>query len=199
MSKKFIYFFIILILIILVLFMVKKNKTGNNNINQDNVKDIFNMSEYEAEIEVTIKSNKNENKYKIKQQYSKSENKSTQELIEPQELKGIKIIKENNKITIENTELNLSKIFENYNGIAQNDMDLDSFIKDFENNKEESNIQEEENKIKIETISKNDNKYAKNKILYIDKGTGKPISLEIRDINKKIIVYIVYNMVELKY
>ena len=34
---------------------IKKNKSGNNNINQDNVKDIFNMSEYEAEIEVIIK------------------------------------------------------------------------------------------------------------------------------------------------
>ena len=175
---------------------IKKNKSGNNNINQDNVKDIFNMKEYEAEIEVTIKSNKNENKYKIKQEYK--ENKSSQEIIEPDYLKGVKITKQGNKITLQNTELNLNKIFEEYTGTAQNDMDLESFIKDFNQNAESSLVEEDGKEIRLQTISNNNNKYTKNKVLYIDKNTGKPIKMEVKDINKKTTIYIVYNKVELK-
>ena len=175
---------------------IKKNKSGNNNINQDNVKDIFNMKEYEAEIEVTIKSNKNENKYKIKQEYK--ENKSSQEIIEPDHLKGVKITKQGNKITLQNTELNLNKIFEEYTGTAQNDMDLESFIKDFNQNAESSLVEEDGKEIRLQTISNNNNKYTKNKVLYIDKNTGKPIKMEVKDINKKTTIYIVYNKVELK-
>ena len=154
------------------------------------------MKEYEAEVEVTVTSNKNENKYKIKQQYKKNSI-STQEILEPESLKGIKITTENNKITLENTDLNLTKIFEGYNGIEQNDMDLHKFIKDFENNISKSNIYQNDEEIIIETISEN-NKYVKNKTLYINRKTGKPSTMEIKDINKKITVYIVYNKVEMK-
>ena len=112
-------------------------------------------------------------------------------------MKGIKITTENNKITLENTDLNLTKIFEGYNGIEQNDMDLHKFIKDFENNISKSNIYQNDEEIIIETISEN-NKYVKNKTLYINRKTGKPSTMEIKDINKKITVYIVYNKVEMK-
>ena len=180
------------------LFGIKNKKSGNNIINQDNVKDIFNLKEYKAEIEVTITSNKNENKYKIKQEYFKDESKYTQEILEPEELQGIKITKQSNKITLENTDLTLNKIFDDYNGIAQNDMDLESFVNDFTENNEKSNSQEKGEEIILETQSKNENKYTKYKTLTINKATGIPTKMEIKDINKKATVYIVYNKVEIK-
>ncbi len=199
--KKIKAIFIILsisIVLIFCVFGIKNAKIGKNNINQDNVKDIFNMKEYEAELEVTINSNKNQNKYKIKQKYKKDEEEIIQEIVEPENLKGIKIIKQKNKITLENTELNLNKIFSEYNGIAQNDMDLDSFVKDFKENEQSSKIEEKSEEIVLETQSKNKNKYTKNKILTISKNTGTPINMEIKDINKKTTVYIVYSKVEIK-
>ena len=196
--KKILILISIIIFAISLMFWVKKSKSGNNIINQDNVKSIFNMNEYEAEIEVTVRSNKNENKYKIKQNYLKSDNKSVQEILEPDNLKGIKITKQNNLIKLENTELNLNKIFENYNGMSQNDMDLEAFIKDYESNKEKSTVKDNEEEMILETASKNNNKYTKNKTLNINKKTGKPTKMEIKDINKKITVYIVYSKVEIK-
>ena len=188
----------IFLILFFCLFGIKNKKSGNNIINQDNVKDIFNLKEYNAEIEVTVTSNKNENKYKIKQEYFKDENKSIQEILEPEELKGIKIIKEPNKITLENTELTLNKIFDDYNGLVQNDMDLESFVKDFTENNEKSNSQEKGEEIILETQSKNENKYTKYKTLTLNKNTGIPTKMEIKDINKKATVYIVYNKVEIK-
>ena len=199
MNKKIILItFIILICIFFCFFWVKFSISGNNNINQDDVKDIFNMQEYEAEIDVTIESNKNENKYKIKQQYTKGEDKSVQEILEPESLQGVKITKQGSKITLENTQLNLNKIFEEYTGMSENDMDLESFIEDYEQNSQKSSLEEKDKEIILKTMSKNDNKYLKNKTLYIDKTSGKPTRMEIEDVNKKATVYIVYNKVEIK-
>ena len=186
----------LLILIFIIFFCVKKSKTGNNIINQDNVKNIFNMKEYEAEIEVNIISNKNENKYKIKQKYNREADESFQEVLEPENLKGIKITRQGSTIKLENTELNLNKIFENYNITTQNDMDLDVFLKDYEANGGSSS--ENDESIILETTSSNSNKYTKFKILYINKKTGNPTKMEIKDMNKKDTVYIVYNKVEFK-
>ena len=178
--------------------MFKFLNFGNNNSSQDDVRDIFNMQGYDAEIEVTVISNKSENKYKIKQKYDKNTNESSQEIIEPESLQGITIKKENNKLILENTQLNLSKIFEEYNIMTQNDMDLEIFIKDFEENVEKSKISENDNEMVLETVSKNDNKYTKNKTLYIDRKTKTPTKMEIKDMNKKITVYIVYTKVEIR-
>ncbi len=195
--KKHIIFLGIFILIIFFAFGIKSIFFGNNNINQDDVKDIFNINEYSAEIDVTVVSNKNENKYKIKQQYIKNNDKSIQELLEPNNLKGIKITRQGTNITIENTELNLNKIFENYNGFTHNDMDLECFIEEFEKDNK-NNMYENGEQIVLETESKNNNKYLKTKKLYINKETGKPINMEISDDNKNITVYIVYNKVDIK-
>ena len=192
MKKKIVIIFLIILSI--ALFKILKN--GNNKTSQDKVNNIFNMTEYKAEIEVTIKSNKNENKYIIQQNYNKKQNEIIQEIISPENLKGIKIIQKEKTLTMENAELNLSKIFENYNPITQNDMDLEVFLENFESNK--GNIKENNEEIIYETVSKNDNKYTQNKILYVSKSTGKPTKMEINNINKKNVVYIVYNKVEIK-
>jgi outer membrane lipoprotein-sorting protein len=40
-------------------------------------------------------------------------------------------------------------------------------------------------------------KYIKYKTLYIDKNTGKPTKMEIKDIAQKVLVYILYNEIKI--
>ncbi len=47
---------------------------------------------------------------------------------------------------------------------------------------------------KVQDSSKNSNVYKK---LYIDSKTGKPIKMEIEEINKKMLVYILYNEIKI--
>ena len=71
----------------------KISKIGKNSTSQEIVDYILNISSYETQIDVEIKSNKNSNKYKLSQSYIKDE-KSIQEVIEPENIQGVKIIKE---------------------------------------------------------------------------------------------------------
>ena len=175
--------------------MAKNFKIGNNTTSQEIVDHILNISSYEAEIEVEVKSNKNSNKYKIKQTYINSEN-STQEVLEPDNIKGIKITRENNKLKIENTKLNLTKITENYKELTQNNLDLSSFIDNYKSNKN-SKYSEENNQIIMETTAKSDNNYQKYEKLYVSKESGKPTKMEIKDTNQNTIIYIIYNEINI--
>lgn len=195
-SKKLYISILILILILFVIFfaffMVKNFKTGNNKSSQDMVNDVLNIKSYNATIEVEVKSNKNQNKYIIKQSY-KNENENSQEVIEPSNIKGVKIIKENGVLKLENSKLNLLSVFENYSYLSENDLDLSSFINDYKNNKN-SNYTENDNEIIIKTENIN----SKNKTikkLYINKKNGKIEKMEIEDTNKKMAVYILYREV----
>ena len=195
-SKKLYISILILILILFVIFfaffMVKNFKTGNNKSSQDVVNDVLNIKSYNATIEVEVKSNKNQNKYIIEQSY-KNENENSQEVIEPSNIKGVKIIKENGVLKLENSKLNLLSVFENYSYLSENDLDLSSFINDYKNNKN-SNYTENDNEIIIKTENIN----SKNKTikkLYINKKNGKIEKMEIEDTNKKIAVYILYREV----
>ncbi len=184
----------LLILVIFIFFkinMAKNLKIGNNKSSQEMVDNILNMKNYEAVIEVEVKSNKNQNKYIIKQNYD-GENESSQEVLEPSNIKGVKITKTNGELKLENTNLNLVSILENYEYLSENHLDLDSFITDYKesNNSKYSENQEE---IIMETSSKKDLKIKKS--LYINKKTGMPTKLEIEDTNKKIAVYILYREV----
>ena len=130
-----------LISIIVIMIVVIKNKNGttkiskigNNSSSQEIVDYILNIESYNSEVDVEIKSNKNSNKYKLKQNYIKDE-KSIQEVVEPQNIQGVKIINEKNNLKIENTNLSLTKIIENYQDIANNQLDLSTFITDYKNN-----------------------------------------------------------------
>ena len=199
---KVIIFLIIAIFVIFLSskFLIKKPiknfKIGNNNSSQEIVDNILNISSYEATIDMTVYSNKNENRYKIKQVYHGKDN-STQEIIEPSNIEGVKIIHEGNKLKIENSKLNLVNILENYQYIADNCIDLNTFIEDFKND-QNSNIIEENDIIILETISRSENKYTKYKQLKIDKKTGNPLQMEIKSDNKKTTIYILYNEVKIK-
>ncbi|MBQ2938421.1 MAG: hypothetical protein IJE05_06070 [Clostridia bacterium] len=192
---------IILIAIISTIFIkfnnntAKISKIGNNSSSQEIVEHILNISSYQTEIEVEIKSNKNTNKYKLKQTYISNES-NTQEVIEPSNIQGVKIIKEKNNLKIENTKLSLTKVIENYKDITQNNLDLINFIENYKNNTN-SKFKEENNQIIMETTAATESNYQKYEILYVSKENGNPIKMEIKDTNQNTIIYIIYNEIKI--
>ena len=192
---------IIAIAIITTILIKNNNKTaknlkiGNNSSSQEIVNYILNISSYETQIEVEVKSNKNSNKYKMKQTYIDNQN-NTQEVLEPSNIQGVKIIKENKTLKIENTQLSLTKIIENYQEITQNNMDLANFIENYKNNAN-SKFKEENNQIIMETTAKTENNYQKYEKLYVSKENGHPIRMEIKDTNQNTIIYIIYNEIKI--
>lgn len=188
---------IVILLLLLIFFTIfylktaKKSKIGNTSSSQEIVEKILTISEYEAEIEVEVTSNKNKNQYKIKQQYI-SPDQNMQEVLEPSNIAGVKIIRIGNELKLENTNLNLSSIFENYQYLSDNLLDLSCFIENYKNSKK-SEWKEEANQI-IMTTEEN---YLK-KTLLIDKTTNNPTKMEIKDTNKNTSVYILYSKVNYK-
>lgn len=170
-------------------------KSGNNKTSQEIVDYILNISSYEVTAEVQVFSNKNENKYIIKQGFV-SPNISMQEVIEPSNIAGIKIINDGVSLKLENNNLKLKNVFENYTYLGDNCLDLISFIEDYKSSKD-SEYKEKQDQIIMKTKSRSVNKYTKEKILYIDKKTATPIKLEIKDNNEKVRAYILYNEVKI--
>lgn len=198
-NKKIILFiFIILIIIFAIIIgkkMIKKTKSGNNISSQEIVDKILNINSYIAKIKVQINSNKNQNIYILKQEYN-TERGFVQEVIEPSNIAGVKIIKKDNILTIENTELDLKTIFENYNGLENNNLDLINFINEYKEN-DKSFFEEKNNEISLRTSSEKDNIYQKNKVLYIDKNNIIPTKLIVQDYNQNSTIIIEYNEIEL--
>ena len=197
-KKIFLIITIVLAILITILIIFKNNsaknlKVGNNSSSQEIVDYILNLNSYEAEIEVEVNSNKTTNKYVIKQKYS-SNGSSSQEIIEPKEIQGLRIEKENNKITLENSKLNLSTTYENYEYLSDNCMDLISFVENYKQN-ETSNYEEKNNQIIMKVKDSGENKKISNKILYIDKKTAEPTKMEVIDDNQNITICIIYKEV----
>ena len=201
MKKK--YWLILLILIIisvcgLILFKksVKNDKVGNNKNSQEIVDYILNLSSYETQITVTVTSNKNSNKYILKQNYQ-APNISSQEVIEPSNIAGVKIENDGTNLKIENSNLNINKILENYSYLGNNCLDLSTFISDYKENNE-SSFEEKDKEIIMNTISNTENIYTHEKTLHIDKNTAKPTQMEIKDNKQNTTIYILYNEVKIK-
>lgn len=202
-NKKMLIIIIFTILLLLIIFFIKNNykisKHGNNisNKSADEIKEyILNIESYQANATIIIKSNKNENTYKVKQQYSKENNVYKQEVIEPDNIKGVQFIYDGNILKIENTKLGLSKLYENYNFINSNELSIISFIEDYKANMN-SQIKEEDGRIILEAKVKSENKYVSGKKLYINKAEGKIEKLEIQDITQNTKIYILYNEIEI--
>ena len=195
MKKVFIILIIFIIVVCLIFFIKNNYKTKNigNNINKsaDNLKEyILNISSYRANIEVTVKSNKNENKYVIKQEYA-NPNIAKQEIIEPSNISGLKTIYDGENLKIENTNLSLTKIIDNYDYIPTNTLWLTSFINEYKNsNIDDCRETQDELIMKVSYIENNCNM---EKGLYIDKKTSKPTKMIVKDINKNTAIYIIYN------
>ena len=170
-------------------------KFGNNSSSQEIINNILNISSYETKIEVDVNSNKNANKYIIKQKYVAPDI-SEQEVLEPKNIEGIKIVKNKNELKVENTKMNLIKIYNDYEYMTDNCLDLNAFIEDYKIMGKEI-YGDRDNEI-ILTIENKSEKYHKNRTLYISKETGKPTKMEIKDNNKKTLIYILYKEVEFK-
>lgn len=76
-------------------------------------------------------------------------------------------------------------------------MCLYNFIEDYKKDKE-AKCKEEGNLVILETkMQDNDQKYNVYKKLYIDSKTAKPVKMEVEEINKKMLVYILYNEIKI--
>ena len=191
------------IVIIIVIFFIKINykslKNGNNMSNKSTkeiTQYILDINSYEAEAQVLIESNKNSNKYKIKEKYSKDNNVFKREILEPENLNGVSFIYDGTNLMVQNSALNLNKIYENYPYIGENNITLMDFVNDYKESNE-TNVSENEEEIVLEVKIKNSNKYIAYKKLFIDKAQGKISKLEIQDITQKTIIYILYNEIKI--
>lgn len=186
---------ILLIAILIKIFLKSDNKNtinGNNKSIQEIEEYFLNINSYKAKIEVKVKSNKNENTYVLKQQVK--DNVCTQEVLEPKSMEKTIITYKEGTLEIKNTNLNVSKIYENYPYISNNTLFLNDFINEYKNNEKRKIEETQENIImKIET----QDRYNKKQNLYIDKQTLKPRTFEIIDMNENERVYITYNEIEL--
>lgn len=222
-KKKILIKLCVLSFFIFIIFLFKSNyinynfsKTGHNMSNKklEEIEEyILNISSYTATVDVTVTSNKTTNKYKIKQEYNKDRLKQT--IIEPKNIEGLEICYENNTLRLTNTKLTLTRIYKEYNYLSNNYLDLITFIEEYKkiknikenkidtDSKDTINSYEKDEKYIFEiefdkNIKKeNENIYVSNKSLTIDKNTGKIISLEIEDMNQKMLVYILYNEIQI--
>ncbi len=197
MNKKIkISLIILLIAFAIIFFMQKvyKTKKIGNNINKstsDLLEYILNISSYEATAKVTINSNKTSNEYVIKQYYLKPIY-SKQIIKEPQSIENLEILHNGKDLSIKNTNLGLSKIYQNYNYINENILWLNYFL----DNCNENGYQIEENNEEI--IIKNEVKKDKLKgNLYINKKNGLPQKIQILDNSNNTKIYIEYKEIKL--
>ena len=199
-NKKLLFILIIIIIIIFLSIFISKNvikkqKNGNNMNSQEIVDNILNLKSYKSKISVQVNSNKNQNKYILTQEYN-TENGCIQEIIEPENIAGVKIIKKDNNLKIENSQLDLKKIYENYLGLEDNSLDLICFINEYKDNPK-SEFEEKNGEIIMKTKANKNNLYLKNKTLYINKEKIRPTKLIIQDNNQNSTIIIEYNEIEL--
>mgnify|MGYP002552466302 FL=1 len=187
---------ILIFIIIFALYYYKKGKIGNTIINKSEeqiIESILNIKSYDANLEVTIQTNKNTTQYALKQELK--EEKCIQEVVKPENIAGIITEYDGNSLKIRNNKLNLETTFQDYKYITENNLWLNSFIKEFKetNNKKTSTTEKE---IILE-IDNRKNTYSSYKKLYIDKKTGKPTKMQIEDVNQKVLVYILYTEIKI--
>lgn len=197
-SKKLMFVFVfICISIFLIIYYIfssfGNNKFRNQNEIVDNILNSFNN--YEANILVTITTNKNENNYEMFQEVSEKNSKTI--INSPENIKDMIIEINDNTLKITNTKINMEKIYEEYDGLLNNNLFLNKFAKDCENNN--FKFYEKNEKIILETIlNNNSSTYIKYKELYLDKKTNLPTELIMKDNTKKACIRIIYNDIKIK-
>lgn len=196
---------LIIVAIILYFFFKNTNKNLNigNNLNNKTLQEIeeyiLNISSYEAEIEITVESNKNKTKYLLSQNYV-SPNIEKQVVKEPSNIQGLETIYDGNKLTIHNSKLNLTTIYENYPYLTDNFLWLHSFIEDYKTaktNGKKTKLYEENNQIIMEAEVSKNTPYITSKKLVIDRITGNIQKLVVQDKNQKNLVYILYKEIKM--
>ena len=199
--KKVITLIIIVNLIITLIFIkfyYKKTKHGNN-ISSKSIQElaeyILGINSYEANEEITVKSNKNTNKYIVCEKCSKEDNLYKKEIMEPENLNGVSFTYDGKNLKIENSKLNITKLYERFPYIGEENTTLFAFIENYKE-AEETKIEETDQEIIIIVKLKNSNKYIAYKKLYISKNEGIPTKLEIQNLAQKQVIYILYNEIK---
>lgn len=197
-SKKLLLIFVLICITIFFVFYYNFFILGNNiNRSQDEIVDniINKTNEYEANIDVKVISNKNENYYKMYQIVN--DEKSIQIVDEPENIKGLEIENISNKLIIRNTKLNMEKIYDQYEFLLNNSLFLNVFIEDYKKNT--SKIYEENDELIFEVkLDSSKSTYIKYKELHVDKISGVPRQLIIKDNTKKTCISIIYNDIKIK-
>lgn len=193
MKKKIFILCMIFLLLIFAFCGYKFFRTGNNK-NIESIGElgehILNISNYEIEANVTIYSNKNSNTYRFTE-YKMNEYQK-QEIFNEEDNNSIVIENDGDKLTIKNTLLDLTQVFENYEEVTKNTIGFDAFLDDY-NNSDSVNISEDEKYYLIFVKVKNSsNKYIQNKTLFMDKKSGKAEKIEVKDINNNSTIVIEY-------
>ena len=203
-NKTKIILLVLIVIITFLAFFIKNNyknlKVGNNMSNKsiEEIEEyILNISSYEAKIEMVVNSNKTINKYVLLQIYEKP-NRTRQTVLEPSNIEGLEIEHDGQNLIIKNTKLNLSKLYENYENLVNDCMTLESFVSSYDTLKEKNKTKiYEENDNVIMEVEEETNNYIYKKSLYISRKTGEPSKLLIEDINGEVVVYILYNEIEI--
>lgn len=195
MKKSLKIFLIVLVISIILIFLIQftyKSITTGNNIGKstnDLIDYILNISSYEAILEVTVNSSKTTNKY-ILEQYYMQPTYSKQIVREPENIKNLEIIYTQNKLEIRNSNLGLSKIYENYNYLNKNLLWLNYIIQEC---KKEYKVEENEEEV---ILNFNIEKYSYKGVLYLNKKTSLPTKIEIVDNNNQNKIYIEYKEIK---
>lgn len=197
-NKKIVFIFAIICMLILLFIYYIFSILGNNkNRSREEVveKLLKDFCSYEANITVEVFSNKNKNIYEMYQLVE--DNKSKLTIKVPEEIEGLTIINEDNKLKIENAKLNVEKIYQDYETILNNNLFLNTFSKEvFEN---DLNCYEKDTELILELkLNNNSNTYAKYKELHFDLETNLPKELLIKDNTKKTSIRIIYNDIKIK-
>ena len=119
---------------------------------------------------------------------------------EPSNIQGLETIYDGSKLTVHNSKLNLTTIYENYPYLTDNFLWLHSFIEEYrvaKANGQKTKLYEENNQIIMEVELSSSNQYIASKKLVIDKITGSIQKLIVQDKNQKNLVYILYNEIKM--
>lgn len=195
MKRKYIILLAIFVCIIFFLQIAYKLLNSGNNISKSDDNNILKIKSYEAIIEVEVYSNKNTNKYILNQKYSEP-NIFKQEVLEPENIKGLTTIYDGENLIVENKGLSLKKAYEDYENLQGNTLSLIRFVEEYQEAEEINETETEEEYVKKIRLKNSTNKYEMYKIIYISKTSNLPTKMEILDINQNRTVYILYKEIK---